>query len=36
MNMIKNRYYKKLRYMKEDDLNEKEKVRGVRKQRKAN
>ncbi|CAD8198120.1 unnamed protein product [Paramecium octaurelia] len=36
MNMIKNRYYKKLRYIKEDYLNEKEKVRGVRKQRKAN
>ncbi|CAD8107753.1 unnamed protein product [Paramecium sonneborni] len=36
MNMIKNRYYKKLRYVKDDYLNEKEKVRGVRKQRKTN
>ncbi|CAD8108226.1 unnamed protein product [Paramecium sonneborni] len=36
MNMIKNRYYKKLRYIKDDYLNENEKVRGVRKQRKIN
>ncbi|CAD8193196.1 unnamed protein product [Paramecium pentaurelia] len=36
MNMIKNRYYKKLRYIKDDYLNEKEKGRGIRKQRKTN
>ncbi|CAK80789.1 unnamed protein product (macronuclear) [Paramecium tetraurelia] len=36
MNMIKNRYYKKLRYIKEDPQNDQEQVKKHSKSKKAN